>query len=175
MSMKTVVKAVSGMDSVVSQTLQSVVMKLVDACTATYGGEDMTKSDILAVQDAVTADAPWKGTSSEGARRSEIKACLKAYPYYFHEAVRSFRLGFGELRRTHILMIARELPKHENWKDAVATVITRVKAKVKAGSGRVGTIGMGLGIIKKVQTRKRNEVAFRKELAALCKKHNINY
>lgn len=175
MTMRRIVKAFTSFENAVSQTMQQQVIALVDACTAEYAGDDVPKADVLAIQDAVASDSKWKGSSSEGVRRSEIKACLTAYPYYFGEACTAFRKDFGELRRNHMLAVARELPKHEEWRDAVTTVVKRMREKAKKVTSRKPTIGMGLGIIKNLQTRSRKIIAFRKELAVLCAKYDISY
>ena len=175
MSIKQVVGCIRKLESTVSVTIQNTVKDLVASCYATFDGEDITKEQVLAIQDAATIDAPWKGTSSEGARRSELKALLVAYPYYLGEACGMLRRDFGELRRMHVLMLARELIKVADWKDAVTTVVKKLQSKKAPGSGRKATIGMGLGIIKNFQSRARNAIAFRKELALFCEKHNIAY
>jgi len=179
MSIKTVVSSIRKLDSQVAITMSEMVMGLVNACTTTYGGDDMTDVEIKAVQDAVTKDASWKGSSAEGARRSEIKACLLAYPYYFGEACDLFRKQFGELRRSHVLMLARQVRKHESWKDAVTTVVKSLKSKASKGAGRIASVGMGLGIIKNTQVckglSKTKLNAFRRELAALCGEYGITY
>ena len=178
MTIKAVVSSIRKLDSQVAVTMSEMVRGLVASCTTTFGGDDMTPEQITSVQDACTADAKWKGTSAEGARRSEIKACLIAYPYYFGEACDAFRKEFGELRRSHVLMIARQVPKHESWRDAVTTVVKSIKSSVK-GAGRIASVGMGLGIIKNTQVQKglsKSKLnAFRRELASLCKEYGIAY
>ena len=179
MTIKSVVNSIRKLDSQVAVTMQEMVMGLVASCTATYGGDDMTPIEILEVQNACTKDAKWKGTSAEAARRSEIKACLIAYPYYFGEACAMFRKQYGELRRTHVLMLARQVPKHESFKSAVTTVVKALKSKAKKGGGRIANLGMGLGIIKNTQTQKglsKSKLnAFRRELATLCGEYGIKY
>lgn len=179
MTIKAVVSSIRKLDSQVAITMSEMVMGLVAACTTTYGGDDMTPEQINEVQDACTKDAKWKGTSAEGARRSEIKACLIAYPYYFGEACNAFRKEFGELRRSHVLMLARQVPKHESWRDAVTAVVKTIKSKASAGAGRIASVGMGLGIIKNTQVQKgltKSKLnAFRRELASLCKEYGIAY
>ena len=174
MSIKSIVSSIRKLDTQTAITMQQMVSGLVDACTQTFGGEDMTAEQIANVQKEVAADAPWKGTSSEGARKSEIKACLIAYPYYFGEATQSFRKQFGELRRTHVLMIARALPKHESWKDAVAAVIKSIKAK------KVTTVVKDTELLKRaltsiagIETRDRKIIKFRKALAVLVAECNL--
>jgi len=174
MSIKTVVSSIRKLDTQTAVTMQQMVVGLVNACTQTFGGDDMSADQIAEVQNACTADAPWKGTSSEGARRSEIKACLIAYPYYFGEACAKFRTGFGELRRNHVLMLARELPKHESWKDAVAAVIKKIKAKkVTTVVSDSKALKNALSAIANIETRDRKIIAFRKKLNVLIAECNL--
>lgn len=174
MSIKSIVSSIRKLDTQTAITMQEMVLGLVNACTATYGGEDMTALQLVEVQDAVTKDAPWKGTSSEGARRSEVKACLKAYPYYFAEACASFRKAHGELRRNHVLMIARAVPQHESWKDAVAAVIKKIKAK-KVTTVVKDTVALkrALASIRSIETKTQNIIKFRKALAVLVAEFDV--
>ncbi len=174
MSIKTIVSSIRKLDTQTAVTMQSMVMGLVAACTQTFCGEDMSPEQITEVQNEVAKDAPWKGSSSEGARRSEIKACLIAYPYYFGEACALFRREVGELRRNHVLMIARQVPKHESWRLAVAEVIKKMKAaKVTVIVSVDQKLSNALSAIRGLQTRSHKIIKFRKELAALVIKHNL--
>jgi len=174
MSIKSIVSSIRKLDSQTAITMQQMVSGLVEACTATFGGDDMTAEQIANVQTDVAADAPWKGTSSEGARKSEIKACLIAYPYYFGEATTAFRKTFGELRRTHVLMLARALPKHESWKDAVAAVIKSIKAKkVTTVVSPEKALERALSAIKLIETRSQKIIKFRKALNVLVAEYNL--
>ena len=175
MSNATIARVVTQGERAASTTMQTLVMSLVDACYATFDGADIEKAQQDDILTRIENDASWKGTSSAGARQSEWRSCLIAYPYYLAEACKQFRIDFGELRRSHMLKLAREVVKHENWRDAVTTVVKSFNKKKTPGAGRAGTIGMGIGIIKNVQTRVRKEIAFRKELATLCAKYGIAY
>lgn len=174
MNIKAVVSSIRKLDTQTAITMQDMVKGLVLACTNTFGGDDMTAEQITNVQKQVASDAPWKGTSSEGARKSEIKACLVAYPYYFGEATQGFRKQFGELRRTHVLMIARALPKHESWKDAVASVIKTIKAKkVTTVVSPEKALKNALATIRNLETRDRKIIKFRKALNVLIAECNL--
>lgn len=174
MTIKSVVTSIRKLDTQTAITMQEMVMGLVNACTATFGGDDMTPEQIAEVQDAVTSDAPWKGTSAEGARRSEIKACLIAYPYYFGEACSLFRREFGELRRNHVLMIARQVPKHESFKGAVAHVIKAIKAKkVPPVVDAEKQLANALTTIRNLETRSQKIIKFRKALNVLIAECNL--
>ena len=175
MSNAIIARVVTQAERAASMTMQVMVLALVDACYDTYNGKDIDKAQQDDILSKIENDASWKGSASAGARVSEYRACLIAYPYYLAEACKWFRKEFGELRRVHMLKLAREVVKHESWKDAVTTVVKAFKAKKSTGTGRAATIGMGLGIIKNLQTRKRNIIAFRKELVKLCKKFDIAY
>lgn len=170
MSIKSVVSSIRKLDTQTAITMQTMVLGLVDACTQTFSGEDMTPEQIANVQDEVTRDAPWKGSSSEGARRSEIKACLVAYPYYFAEACAMFRRDVGELRRTHVLKLARELVKHESWKAAVTTVVKSLKAK-KASKSLTPAQKLTNAMTQAINA---SDGALKNSLYALCRKHSVS-
>ena len=164
MSNAIIARVVTQAERAASKTMQVMVLALVDACYDTYNGDEIDKAQQDDILSKIENDASWKGTASAGARVSEYRACLIAYPYYLADACKLFRTQFGELRRGHMLKLAREVMKHENWRDAVTTVVKSFKAKASAGAGRVATIGMGLGIIKNLLTRSRKVIQFRKEL-----------
>jgi hypothetical protein len=151
MSIKSVVSSIRKLDTQTAVTMQQMVVGLVDACTVTFGGDDMSADQIKSVQDQCTADAPWKGTSSEGARRSEIKACLIAYPYYFGEACA------------------------ESWKEAVAAVIKKIKAKkVTTVVKDDVALKRALSAIAGIETRSQKIIKFRKALAVLAAEHGVS-
>lgn len=169
-----VAAAISGIESRVADTMVQVAADIASTCKEVFGGLDPAKDVVKAIVTAVAETASWNGTSSEAARRSEIKAVIVAYPY-IQTAAKVFKAEMGELRREHFIKLARMCPQYETPTDAALDCVTffEDRANKKGGTGRKGTIGMGIGIIKAVQTRKANEIAFRKGLATLCAKHNI--
>lgn len=172
-----VAAAITGIESRVADTMVQVAADIANACQAAFGGLDAEKDDIKAIQNAVTETASWNGTSSADARRSEIKSVIRAYPY-IATAAKVFKAEFGELRREHFIKLCRMAPLYETPTDAALDCVGFFEDRNdrKGGSaGRKATIGMGLGIVKNAQTRKRNEIAFRKALATLCAKHGINW
>ena len=175
MSIATIVRVVTQHEKTASNTMQALVMSLVDECYLTFEGADIEKAQQDDILSRIESDASWKGSSSADARKSEWRSCLIAYPYYFADACKQFKKDFGELRRGHMLKLAREVVKTENFRDAVTTVVKFFSKKKPPVAGRVASIGMGIGIIKNVQTRARKVIAFRKELAALCAKYDIAY
>lgn len=130
-------------------------------------GENLTADDAQSIGDAIGGDT--------GPRVSEWKAFAAAVPFGMVEGLRAYPKG--ELTRVHMFGLARAIKKAGDYTRVKATVTEFIKSRdnKKASGGRKATIGMGLGIIKNLETRARNVIAFRKELAALCKKHGIAY
>lgn len=170
-----VAAAISGMESRVADTMVEVAADIASTCKDVFGGLEPAKAVITAIVNTVAETASWADTKSEDSRKSELRAVIKSYPD-IGIAAKCFRKEFGELRREHFIKLARMLPGQETpqlcaW-NAAAFFEDRADNKGSAG-GRAATFGMGIGIIKKVKTRKPNEIAFRKALATLCDKHNI--
>jgi len=172
-----VAAAITGIESRVADTMVQVASDIANACTVAFGGLDPAKDVIKAIVNTVAETASWNGTSSEAARRSEIKAVIVAYPY-IASAAKTFKRECGELRREQFIKLARMCPQYETPTDAALDCVGFFEDRANkkgSGAGRKGTIGMGLGIIKNVQTRAANVIAFRKALVLLCKKHGITY
>lgn len=174
-----VAQAVTGLSSAVSNTFAEQAVAISEAARAAFGSTcwDIPKLELDTIVSDVREASPWKGSSAEAARESEVRAIVKAYPF-LGSACGVFKREYGELRREHVVKVARLCPQSETAQDAGLLAVEFYEARdKKTGSkgGHKATIGMGLGIIKNAQTRKRNEIAFRKELAALCKKHGISY
>ena len=150
MSNATIARTITSNEKKASDTMQTLVMAMVAECYNTFDGDDIPKDQQDDILTRVAKDSTWGDTDAEGARKSEWRACLIAYPYYFAEACKLFRKEHGELRRAHMLKIARAVVKHESYREAVTTVVKSLAAK---GKGRKATLGMGLGIIKNLQTR----------------------
>jgi hypothetical protein len=170
--------AIAGIAVKVSDTFVESAHDIAHAAREAWGGSlDLDAAEVTTVVTQVTEQSTWKGTSSEKARQSEVRSIISAYTG-IEKAAREFRKDYGELRREHFIKLAREIPKCETPVDAaliVSDYYQKRDSNKKGGATKKASIGMGLGIIKNAQTRKRNEIAFRKELAVLCAKHNISY
>lgn len=178
-AIKKVVSAITSVGANLTSTFVEWVAGIADTCTDTYGGDVVPKADMTAILDGVEEISPWKGTTSAKVRRSEVQALVNSYPI-LSQACDQFRRQHGELRREHVLKIARLAPKAKNAKDCAAQAITFFKARANGPSGRVATLGMGLGIIKRAGDppkglTKTKFNAFRRDLAALCAEYGITY
>lgn len=179
-ALKKVATAITGLSVAVSNTFAEQAHEISNACRDAFGSVnwDIDKQELAHVVDAVTDASPWAGSASQDARRSEVTTVVKSYPF-LGKACDVFKKEYGELRREHLVKIARICPTAETAQDAGLLAVeffeARDKSKSGTGAGKTATIGMGIGIIKNAQTRKRNEIAFRKALAALCAKYGISY
>lgn len=172
MSLETIITKGRGFDSAIAETVVNKAMELAQDIWDTYG-DDIARDKTLAGE---VADGITEGVKSP--RNSEWKAFATSIPYGMVEALREYPKTGKGLTRVHLFKLARRLIEVGDYRIAKETARKFVKGLDKAKTGKGGykaTIGMGLGIIKNTQTRKRNEIAFRKELAELCAKYNINF
>lgn len=176
MSIKAIVSAVRKFDSAIKTTLVTEAKNVAVAVWNTFG-DGCTKEVAAEVATAIAADAPWKGTSSEAARTSEWKAFIFAVQYRIDEAVTYYKNQHPNFSRHVMFSLARELPTNADGFKAAADAVARRAEKKGSGNGapRVATLGMGLGIIAKLETRDRKVIAFRKALAKLCAQHGISF
>lgn len=158
------VTAARKFDNAVRATLLDNALKVANAVTGEW--EDMTDIQAAELAGEVVADYP-KGSAT--VRKSEWKAFFMAAHHGLADAIEYAGDNVEGFNRVQLFKLCRILPTVRGFKKAVATLTQ------KSGTKRKATIGMGLGIIKNLQTRKRNIIAFRKELAALCAKHGIEY
>ena len=178
--LKKIAGVVSGLGNAISNTFAQQAHEITKACQDVWGREnwDIDKADVTTVVNTVEENAPWKGTSSAAARRSEVTAIIKGYPH-LAKACDTFKREFGELRREHLVKIARIAPTSASAVDTAMLAVeffeTRDKERGKGASAKPKTISELVSGIFKVATRKRKEIAFRKELAALCQKHGVSY
>lgn len=179
-----IARAVIGLGVSVSNTFAEQAQTITRTCRDVWGkvNWDLPADDVQTIVNAVTHESAWKGTSSEKARKSEIAAIVKAYPF-LGTAAKIFRTTYGELRREHLVKIARLCPESETALDAGLLAVeyfeARDQKRGKPGS-RPATIGMGLGIIKNTDTvpkglTKAKLNAFRRDLKALCDQYGITY
>lgn len=178
--LKKVASTITGLGNAVSNTFASQAHEITSACQQVFGREnwDIDKADITTVVNTVEESAPWKGTSSAAARRSEVTAIIKGYPH-LAKACDAFKREFGELRREHLVKIARIAPTSASPADTAGLAVeffeTRDKQRGKGAGAKPKTITELVSGIFQVATRKQKEIKFRKELASLCQKHGITY
>lgn len=178
--LKRVAASITGLGNAVSDTFANQAHEITNACQQVFGREnwDIDKADITTVVNTVEESAPWKGTSSAAARRSEVTAIIKGYPH-LAKACGDFKRMFGELRREHLVKIARIAPTSASAADTAGLAVeffeNREKERGKGGGAKPKTIAELVSGIFKVQTRSKKQIAFRKDLANLCKKHGIAY
>lgn len=159
------VTAARKFDKTTQKTLLSEAINVANSVTDEW--EDMT--DIQAAELAEETVADYK-PSVKKVRKSEWKQFYMAAHHGMADALEYIEAQDITFSRVKLFQLARVLPTVRGFKKAVEQVINPPK-----GKGRKATIGMGLGIIKNLETRAKNIIAFRKELAALCAKHGIKY
>lgn len=169
MSIATIIKYGREFDKLVGKTVVQQAQRIADEVWNTYG-EDITTEQAQEVGDGIGGDT--------GSRVSEWKKFAMAVPFGMSEA-----LGYMPeelLTRTRMFQLARRVYKAADYthvKSTVAAFVDEIKEgkKTGQGSGNHASVASHVKGIFNVVTRKRNEIAFRKELAKLCKKHGIEY
>jgi hypothetical protein len=169
--LKKVSNAITGLTSAVSNTFVESAGKIAAACSQAFDGSlDIAPEDIKAIQDNVAEQSVWNGTSSEGARRSEIKSIVLAYTG-LESASKTFKREHGELRREHFVKLAREIPQCETPTDAALITASFFETRGKAGAS-------GRTTAQKLQVHMTGAVnnagpELKRSLYNLCKKHGI--
>ena len=177
--LNTCAESYNALDTNQNQTFRDWAIDFTSTLMQVYDGYDLAHEDfaedVKQMLAKIREGANWKGTSSEASRKNDAKTIILGYNGLGDACDTWVEKGMS-LNRQIVLHLARALPESKTINAAIA------KAKAKAantGSGKKKTpaqkIGMGLGIIKKTQTNSAKIIAFRKELAALCKEHGIPY
>ena len=169
MSIKSIVSKGRKFDAAIGRTVVEQAQDIADDIWNTFG-EDITADQAQEVGDGIGGET--------GSRVSEWKKFALAVPFGMKEA-----LGYMPaelLTRTRMFQLARRVYKAADYthvKSTVSAYVDEIKSGKKAskGSGNYASVTSHVKGIFKVQTRKRNEIAFRKELAKLCAKHGIEY
>jgi hypothetical protein len=171
--LKKVASAITGMSTAVSNTFVESASNIAAACHDAFGGSlEIEAGDIIAIQDNVTEGASWKGSSSEGARRSEIKAIVLAYTG-IETAAKVFKREHGELRREHFVKLAREIPQCETPTDAAIIAAQFFETRgSKGGKGMTQAQKLAGGLTQAINNVGDNAV-LKRALYNLCKKHSI--
>jgi hypothetical protein len=170
-ALKKVSNAITGLTSAVSNTFVESAGTIAAACHDAFGGSlDIDKADITAIQDHVAENSAWKGSSSEGARRSEIKAIVLAYPG-LETACKAFKREFGELRREHFVKIAREIPIYETASGAASVAVEFFETRgASKGKSQTPAQKLAAGMTMAINN---SDPALKRALYNLCKKHSI--
>jgi len=171
MSIATVVRKARKFNSRVAATVveaaQDVAQEIWDTCSDNDG--NIAKDVATSIGEGIVDE--------KGPRQSEWIAFATSVQYGMVEALGYYAKTGDTLTRVKMFGLARALNKAQDFtafKSVVDGFVKGLKSKASKGT-RTPTIGMGLGIIKNLQTKARNVIAFRRELAALCKKHGIQY
>lgn len=170
-SLKKVSGAITGLTSAVSNTFVESAHNIAAACNYAFGGSlDIDVADLTVIQDNVENDSAWKGSSSAGARRSEVKAIVLAYTG-LETAAKVFKREFGELRREHFVKLAREIPQCETPTDAALICVEFFETRgSKASKSQTPAQKLSAGMTQAINNA---DGALKRALYNLCKKHNI--
>lgn len=162
-----IITAAQRFDSAVRKTLTDEAIRVCDAITDEW--EIMDRPTAREIARSIVAEYP---RESQAARASEWTAFVLAAPCGLSTAIRYARQEMQSFTRVDLFRLCRILPDAANPKDAVAKLMDAKKKKPKRAKPQ-HTISDLMRTALKIQTRKQKEVAFRKELAALCNKYDI--
>ena len=169
-----VAKAITGLSSEVSNTFVQQARTITDAACEAFGSVnwDIPKDEIKAIVSEVREASAWKGTSSEAARMSETQAIVKAYPF-LGTAADVFKREYGELRRNHLLKVARLCPQSETATDAglLAVEFFNQRDKDKNGGGKTPAEKVSAGLKQAINNA--TDATLKAALYRLANKHNI--
>ena len=179
-ALKKVATAVSGIGNAVSNTFAEQAKNLTDVGREAFGNAcwEIPKDELDKIADLVAENSTWKGTSSEAARRSEVTTVVKAYPF-LGTASAAFKREYGELRREHLVKIARLCPDSATATDAAGRAIeffeTRAKKRGKSKSKKpADTLASSMEHAIDAATEIGN-ASLAKSLRTLAKKHGIAF
>ena len=169
---KKISAAITGIESKVADTMVQVAHDIANACQSVFKGLTPEAGDIKAIQDQVADSATWSGTSSEGARRSEIKSIVTAYPY-IETAAKVFKREYGELRREHFVKLCRMAPQYETPTDAALDTVAFFEDRgAMKGKSAPPAQKLAQGMTQAINNTGTND-ALKRALYNLCKKHDI--
>ncbi len=170
-SLKKVSAAITGIAVAVSNTFVESAGVIASTCHAAFGGSlDIADADIKAIQDGVADNASWKGSSSEGARRSEVKAIVQAYPW-LESACKTFKAQYGELRREHFVKIAREIPQCPDATTAAMYAVEFYQTRDSSKGGAAKTQQEKLVAALKQALKNTRGSKMQNDLLAFCNKN----
>ncbi len=166
-----IISAVRKFDTAVRKTVMTEAINVANAVTDEW--ETMDRDTAKEIAGEIVKDYP---EGSRYARRSEWAAFILAAPEGLAHAIRYAQKEMKSFTRVDLFKLCRILPAADGYKDAVAKLIADKNKKPSKGGARSGrSVAAVVKSLFAIQTRKRNEIAFRKELAQLCEKHGINY
>lgn len=169
MSKATIISKARKFNEAVSRTVVETALDIANEVWNTYGDE---------VTNEVASELANEIDGKVAARTSEWKAFMLAVPYGLPEALKFYPSTGDTLTRVKLFALCRELRKHDfdKYRTTVRNFVKNL-GKVKGSKNMTPEqkLGMGLGVIKKIETKSRKVIEFRKALAALCKEYGINY
>lgn len=171
---KSVGECIKQFDRAVSNTLVECADDLCVSVKAELKADGFDSCDMDAARE--WAKEHCKDMKSAGPRTTEFKDFIfSAANYNFRPALNEAKKAFYPITRVQVFAFAKQFHLADgNTKKAIAAVKNQ-----KGGKGSSATLGMGIGIIKRVKkaegVSQKNLIEFRKELAALCKKYSIKY
>lgn len=176
-ALKKVAQAVTGLGVAVSNTFAEQAHAITNAAREAFGNVnwEIDGAELDNVCETVRESAPWKGTGSEAARMSETRAIVKAYPF-LATAADVFKREYGELRREHLVKVARICPTAETATDAGQLAVEFFEARDKnRGAGKGATSGDKLAAaMAQAINNCGDNASLKRSLYSLCKKHGIN-
>lgn len=148
----------------VSRTVVESALDVANAFWNEYGA-DASKDDVSELAVGIGGKVP--------ARVSEWRSFFNAVPFGLIEALNDYPAG--NLTRVKLFNLARNCIKTGDYAKYKSAIKATEKPAAKEAKTPDQKLGMAIGIIKNLDTRKKSLIEFRKELAKLCAKHGVSY
>lgn len=178
---KAAAKLTAGVDKVVAaiagalesvETGGNVVTQVCNIAKQIFRGEPVPAHDAEYIANEVAKRRGWSEVSARP-RKSDVRTLLSTYDR-LPAAVTAYKKKSPTFSWHTAMLLARSLKSNAPTK-AVAITLGKAKSKVAVKMTPAHKLGMAVGIIKKLDTRSPNIIAFRAAFATLCKKYSINY
>ena len=173
MTMHTIVKKARELSTRIERTVVECAKEIADDIWNTFG-EDLTTEQAKQI-----GEGAGDGVAQ---RASEWKVFAEAVPFGMAEAISAYsrESKAPTLTRVRLFGLARKVKAAADYTHVKLTVsqfVADLNAKPSKGAAKTPAqkLGMGLGIIKNLQTRSPKVIEFRRKLAALCKEYDIAY
>ena len=150
---------------------------IVEQCVASamelYDGLEVPPQDLTYITDRVATIRKWSGSSLK-VRKSEVRAIVRAY-FELPDAMARYRKKCATFTWHEAVDLARALANN-NWSipSAVAQCLSKNKKKKQSNADPLKAFRRHVRAIQDIRTTRRNIIAFRKDLAALLKKHKLS-
>lgn len=147
----------------------NIILEVCAAAKAVYKGEAVPPADVAVICERIAKKREWD-KDAIGPRSSEVKTVLAVYAR-LPDATVAYKKKSKRFPWHAGMKLARALKKHKSQAEAVRVALNN-QPKERSDIQMLYT---ALGYLKKIKTRKRQIIEFRKGVAKLCAEHELKY